>query len=495
MADPTDLSIAEARDALLRKELSAEELARAHIDAIGRANEALNAFVLTTPEHALEAAKESDARIAKGEARPLEGIPLGIKDLFATKGYRTTACSHILDGFTPTYESTVTANLWNAGAVMLGKLNNDEFAMGSSNETSHYGPVVNPWRRTGSNAKLVPGGSSGGSSAAVAARLCMGATATDTGGSIRQPAAVTGTVGIKPTYGRCSRWGIVAFASSLDQAGPIARTVQDAAILLKAMASHDPKDTTSVDAPVPDYEAAVNLGVKGLTVGIPKEYRVPGMAAEIDALWEQGVKWLEAAGAKIKKVSLPHTKYALPSYYIVAPAEASSNLARYDGVRYGLREPGNDVISLYENTRSAGFGAEVKRRILIGTYVLSAGYYDAYYLKAQKVRSLIKRDFDEAFQEVDVILTPTTPSPAFALGEKSGDPVEMYLNDIFTVTVNMAGLPGMSVPAGLSSEGTPLGLQLIGRPFDEETLFRVGRAIEQAAGPLAKPQDWWSRAA
>jgi aspartyl-tRNA(Asn)/glutamyl-tRNA(Gln) amidotransferase subunit A len=495
MADPTDLSIAEAREALLRKELSAEELARAHIDVIGRANEALNAFVLTTPERALEAAKESDTRLRKGEARSLEGIPLGIKDLFATKGVRTTACSHVLDGFTPTYESTVTANLWAAGAVMLGKLNNDEFAMGSSNETSHYGPVVNPWRRRGSNAKLVPGGSSGGSSAAVAARLCMGATATDTGGSIRQPAAVTGTVGIKPTYGRCSRWGIVAFASSLDQAGPIARTVQDAAILLKAMASHDPKDTTSVDAPVPDYEAAVNLGVKGLTVGIPKEYRVPGMAAEIDALWEQGVKWLEAAGAKIKKVSLPHTKYALPSYYIVAPAEASSNLARYDGVRYGLREPGNDVISLYENTRSAGFGAEVKRRTLIGTYVLSAGYYDAYYLKAQKVRSLIKRDFDAAFEEVDVILTPTTPSPAFALGEKSGDPVEMYLNDIFTVTVNMAGLPGMSVPAGLSSEGTPLGLQLIGRPFDEETLFRVGRAIEQAAGPLAKPQDWWSKAA
>jgi aspartyl-tRNA(Asn)/glutamyl-tRNA(Gln) amidotransferase subunit A len=495
MADPTDLSIAEAREALARKELSAEELARAHIDAIGRANEALNAFVLNTPERALQAAKESDARLRKGEARPLEGIPLGIKDLFATKGVRTTACSHVLDGFTPTYESTVTANLWAAGAVMLGKLNNDEFAMGSSNETSHYGPVVNPWRRKGSNAKLVPGGSSGGSSAAVAARLCMGATATDTGGSIRQPAAVTGTVGIKPTYGRCSRWGIVAFASSLDQAGPIARTVQDAAILLKAMASHDPKDTTSVDAPVPDYEAAVNLGVKGLTVGIPKEYRVPGMAAEIDALWEQGVKWLEAAGAKIKPVSLPHTKYALPSYYIVAPAEASSNLARYDGVRYGLREPGNEVISLYENTRSAGFGAEVKRRILIGTYVLSAGYYDAYYLKAQKVRSLIKRDFDAAFEEVDVILTPTTPSPAFALGEKSGDPVEMYLNDIFTVTVNMAGLPGMSVPAGLSSEGTPLGLQLIGRPFDEETLFRTARAIEQSAGPLAKPRDWWSKAA
>ena len=495
MADPTDLSIAEARKALERKELSAIELVRAHVDAIERANEALNAFVLKTPERALDAAKESDARIGKGEARPLEGIPLGIKDLFATKGVRTTACSHILDGFTPTYESTVSANLWSAGALMLGKLNNDEFAMGSSNETSYYGPVVNPWRRKGSNAKLVPGGSSGGSSAAVAARLCMGATATDTGGSIRQPAAVTGTVGIKPTYGRCSRWGIVAFASSLDQAGPIARTVQDAAILLKVMASHDPKDTTSVDAPVPDYEAAVNLGVQGLTIGIPTEYRVPGMAAEIDALWAQGVKWLEAAGAKIKQVSLPYTKYALPSYYIVAPAEASSNLARYDGVRYGLREPGKDVISLYENTRSAGFGAEVKRRILIGTYVLSAGYYDAYYLKAQKVRSLIKRDFDTAFQEVDVILTPTTPSPAFALGEKSGDPVEMYLNDIFTVTVNMAGLPGMSVPAGLSSEGTPLGLQLIGRPFDEETLFRTARAIEEAAGPLAKPQNWWSKAA
>jgi len=495
MTDPTDLTIAEARAALDRKELSATELAEAHLDAIDKANEALNAFVLVTPERALEAAKEGDKRIAKGEARALEGIPLGIKDLFATKGVRTTACSHILDGFTPTYESTVTANMWSAGAVMLGKLNNDEFAMGSSNETSYYGPAVNPWQRQGSNAKLVPGGSSGGSSAAVAARLCMGATGTDTGGSIRQPAAVTGTVGIKPTYGRCSRWGIVAFASSLDQAGPVARSVEDAAILLKAMASHDPKDTTSVDVPVPDYAAAVSKGVKGLTVGIPKEYRIEGMAAEIDTLWQQGVKWLEQAGAKIKPVSLPHTKYALPSYYIVAPAEASSNLARYDGVRYGLREPGNDVLSLYENTRAAGFGQEVKRRILIGTYVLSAGYYDAYYLKAQKVRTLIKRDFDQAFQEVDVILTPTTPSPAFALGEKSGDPVEMYLNDIFTVTVNMAGLPGLSVPAGLSSEGTPLGLQLIGKPFDEETLFRTARVIEEAAGPLAKPVNWWSRAA
>ncbi len=495
MTELIDLSIAEAREGLKRKEFSATELARAHLSGIEAANAALNAYVLPTPERALEMAKASDKRLKQGAAGALEGIPLGIKDLFATKGVRTTACSHILDGFTPPYELTVTANLWAAGAVMLGKLNNDEFAMGSSNETSFYGPVVNPWRRKGSGAKLVPGGSSGGSSAAVAARLCMGATATDTGGSIRQPAAVTGTVGIKPTYGRCSRWGIVAFASSLDQAGPIARTVRDAAILLGTMASHDPKDTTSVDASVPDYTAAVDKGVKGLVIGIPKEYRVAGMAPEIEALWEQGVAWLKAAGAKIKEVSLPHTKYALPSYYIVAPAEASSNLARYDGVRYGLRQEGRDVISMYENTRREGFGVEVKRRILIGTYVLSAGYYDAYYLKAQKLRTLIKRDFDQAFESVDVILTPTTPSPAFAIGEKSGDPLEMYLNDIFTVTVNMAGLPGMSVPAGLSSEGTPLGLQLIGRPFDEETLFRTARVIEDAAGPLAKPQDWWSKAA
>jgi aspartyl-tRNA(Asn)/glutamyl-tRNA(Gln) amidotransferase subunit A len=491
----TDLTIAEAREGLRSKSFSARELAQAHVEAIEGANEALNAFVLPTPQRALDMAAASDARRKKGEAGALEGIPLGIKDLFCTKDVRTTACSHILDGFTPTYESTVTGNLWAEGAVMLGKLNNDEFAMGSSNETSFYGPVINPWRRKGSNAKLVPGGSSGGSSAAVAARLCMGATATDTGGSIRQPAAVTGTVGINPTYGRSSRRGIVAFASTLDQAGPSARTVQDAAILLKVMASPDPKDTTSVDLPVPDYEAALGKGVKGLTIGIPKEYRVAGMAPEIEALWQEGVDWLKAAGANIKEVSLRHTKYALPSYYIVAPAEASSNLARYDGVRYGLREKGSDVISMYENTRAAGFGQEVKRRILIGTYVLSAGYYDAYYLKAQKVRTLIKRDFDQAFAMVDAILTPTTPGPAFALGEKTGDPVEMYLNDIFTVTVNMAGLPGMSVPAGLSSEGTPLGLQLIGKPFDEETLFRVGRVIEQAAGPLAKPRDWWSKAA
>ena len=495
MTELTNLTIAEAREGLRGKSFSARELAEAHVDAIDKANDALNVYVLPTPERALDMAKASDARLKKGEAGVLEGIPLGIKDLFCTKGVRTTACSHILDGFTPTYESTVTANLWAEGAVMLGKLNNDEFAMGSSNETSFYGPVVNPWQRKGSNAKLVPGGSSGGSSAAVAARLCMGATATDTGGSIRQPAAVTGTVGIKPTYGRCSRWGIVAFASSLDQAGPIARNVRDAAILLKVMASSDPKDTTSVDMPVPDYEAAVDKGVKGLTIGIPKEYCVPGMAPEIETLWQQGVEWLKAAGANIKEVNLPHTKYALPSYYIVAPAEASSNLARYDGVRYGLREKGSDVISMYENTRASGFGAEVKRRILIGTYVLSAGYYDAYYLKAQKVRTLIKQDFDNAFEEVDVILTPTTPGPAFALGEKTGDPVEMYLNDIFTVTVNMAGLPGLSVPAGLSSEGTPLGLQLIGKPFDEETLFRTGRVIEEAAGPLFKPHDWWSKAA
>ena len=495
MSKLIELTIAEAREGLRKKSFSSRELTEAHIEAIEKGNDALNAFVLPTPERALEMAKASDARLAKGESGALEGIPLGIKDLFCTRGVRTTACSHILGDFMPTYESTVTANLWAQGAVMLGKLNNDEFAMGSSNETSYYGPVINPWRRKGSNAKLVPGGSSGGSSAAVAARLCMGATGTDTGGSIRQPAAVTGTVGIKPTYGRCSRFGIVAFASSLDQAGPIARTVRDAAILLRAMASHDPKDTTSVDLPVPDYEAAVGRGVKGLTIGIPAEYRVPGMAPEIEALWQKGVEWLKAAGAKVKDVSLPHTKYALPSYYIVAPAEASSNLARYDGVRYGLRAKGADVIAMYENTRAAGFGPEVKRRILIGTYVLSAGYYDAYYLKAQKVRTLIKADFDKAFETVDAILAPTTPGPAFALGEKSGDPVEMYLNDIFTVTVNMAGLPGMSVPAGLSSEGTPLGLQLIGKAFDEETLFRTGRIMEEAAGPLAKPHDWWSIAA
>jgi aspartyl-tRNA(Asn)/glutamyl-tRNA(Gln) amidotransferase subunit A len=494
VTDLTDLTITEARDGLRTKTFSAEELTQAHLDAIASGNEALNAYVLPTPDRALAMAKESDTRLGKGEGGTLEGIPLGIKDLFCTKGVRTTACSHILDGFEPPYESTVTANLWAAGAVMLGKLNNDEFAMGSSNETSYYGNVVNPWRREGSGAPLVPGGSSGGSSSAVAARLCLAATATDTGGSIRQPAAFTGTVGLKPTYGRCSRWGIVAFASSLDQAGPITRSVRDAAIMLNTMASHDPKDTTSAEVVVPDFEAALDQGVKGLTIGIPKEYRVEGVTPEIESLWQQGICWLKDAGATINEVSLPHTKYALPSYYIIAPAEASSNLARYDGVRYGLREPGADVISMFENTRQAGFGAEVKRRILIGTYVLSAGYYDAYYLKAQKVRTLIKQDFDRAFESVDAILTPTTPGPAFAIGEKSGDPLEMYLNDIFTVTVNMAGLPGISVPAGLSSEGTPLGLQLIGRAFDEATLLRAGRVVEDAAGLIQRPADWWSGA-
>ena len=495
MSDLTRLTLAEAREGLSKKSFSATELTEAHIGAIEAANSALNAYVLKTPEHALAQAKDSDARIAKGEARPLEGLPLGNKDLFCTKGIRTTACSKILGDFTPTYESTVGANLWNAGAVMLGKLNNDEFAMGSSNETSAFGPVVSPWRRRGSADPLVPGGSSGGSSAAVAADLCLAATATDTGGSIRQPAALTGTVGLKPTYGRCSRWGIVAFASSLDQAGPIAKTVRDAAIMLGAMAGHDPKDSTSVDAPVPDYEAALGKGIKGLRVGVPKEYRVDGMSKEIEALWTQGIEWLKAAGASIHEISLPHTKYALPAYYIVAPAEASSNLARYDGVRYGLRVPGGDIVETYENTRAAGFGKEVRRRILIGTYVLSAGYYDAYYLKAQKVRSLIKRDFDEAWNTVDVVLTPTTPSPAFAFGEKTGDPLAMYLEDIFTVTVNMAGLPGISVPAGLSTEGTPLGLQLIGKPFDEGTLFAAGEAIEQAAGRFAVPERWWTNTA
>ncbi|MCB1503991.1 MAG: Asp-tRNA(Asn)/Glu-tRNA(Gln) amidotransferase subunit GatA [Hyphomicrobiaceae bacterium] len=496
MTDLTKLTLAEARAGLQRKEFSAVELTRAHLDAIEKANGALNAFILVTADHALAQAKASDERLAKGGARLLEGLPLGHKDLFCTKGIRTTACSKILDDFKPTYESTVGQNLWDAGAVMLGKLNNDEFAMGSSNETSAFGSVVSPWRRLGTDGKpkadkLVPGGSSGGSSAAVAAGLCLGATATDTGGSIRQPAALTGTVGIKPTYGRCSRWGIVAFASSLDQAGPIARTVEDAAMMLRSMASSDPKDTTSVDMPVPDYVKQMKEGVKGLRVGVPKEYRVDGMSKEIEALWDKGIAWLKAAGASIHEISLPHTKYALPAYYIVAPAEASSNLARYDGVRYGLRVKGDDLIDTYENTRAAGFGKEVKRRILIGTYVLSAGYYDAYYLKAQKVRTLIKRDFDQAWDKVDVVLTPTTPSPAFAEGEKTGDPLAMYLEDIFTVTVNMAGLPGISVPAGLSGEGTPLGLQLIGKPFDEGTLFRSAKAIEDAAGHFSPAQRWW----
>ena len=438
-------------------------------------------------------AKASDARLAKGDGGALEGIPLGIKDLFATEGVHTQAASHILDGFKPRYESTVTANLWADGAVMLGKLNMDEFAMGSSNETSYYGPVINPWRAKGSNKNLVPGGSSGGSATAVAAWLCAGATATDTGGSIRQPAAFTGTVGIKPTYGRCSRWGTVAFASSLDQAGPIARDVRDAAIMLKSMASVDPKDTTSVDRAVPDYEAAIGQSLKGMKIGIPKEYRVDGMPDEIEALWKHGIDWLRDAGAEIVDISLPHTKYALPAYYIVAPAEASSNLARYDGVRYGLRVPGKDIVEMYEKTRAAGFGREVKRRVMIGTYVLSAGYYDAYYVQAQKVRTLIKRDFETVYRDgVDAILTPATPSAAFGIAdeEMNSDPVKMYLNDIFTVTVNMAGLPGIAVPAGMDASGLPLGLQLIGRPFDEETLFRTAHVIEQAAGRF-EPARWW----
>lgn len=493
MSELTSLTIAEARAKLAAKEIKAVELTDAYLSAIEAANGALNAYVAVTPEIARDMAKASDARIADGKAGVLEGIPLGVKDLFATKGVHTQACSHILDGFKPEYESTVTSNLWNAGAVMLGKLNMDEFAMGSSNESSYYGPAVNPWKATGSDEKLVPGGSSGGSAAAVAAHLCAGATATDTGGSIRQPAAFTGTVGIKPTYGRCSRWGIVAFASSLDQAGPIARDVRDAAILLKSMASTDAKDTTSVDLPVPDYEKAIGGSVKGMKIGIPKEYRVDGMSEEILALWQQGIAWLKEAGAEIVDISLPHTKYALPAYYIVAPAEASSNLARYDGVRYGLRVDGKDIADMYEKTRAEGFGKEVQRRIMIGTYVLSAGYYDAYYLKAQKVRTLIKRDFELAFEAgVDAILAPITPTSAFAIGDKelAADPVKMYLQDVFTITLNMAGLPGISVPAGIDSKGLPLGLQIIGKPFEEETLFKTAHVIEQAAGKFT-PAKWW----
>ncbi|ATU91951.1 Asp-tRNA(Asn)/Glu-tRNA(Gln) amidotransferase subunit GatA [Phyllobacterium zundukense] len=493
MTDLTALTIAEARDQLKAKAITATELTGAYIQAIENANEALNAYIVTTPEKALQMAEASDARLAAGNAGALEGIPLGIKDLFGTEGVHTQAASHILDGFKPHYESTVTANLWADGAVMLGKLNMDEFAMGSSNESSYYGPVKNPWRAKGSNADLVPGGSSGGSAAAVAARLCAGATATDTGGSIRQPAAFTGTVGIKPTYGRCSRWGIVAFASSLDQAGPIARDVRDAAILLKSMASVDAKDTTSVNIAVPDYETAIGKPLAGLKIGIPKEYRVDGMPEEIEKLWQQGIAWLKDAGASIVDISLPHTTYALPAYYIVAPAEASSNLARYDGVRYGLRVPGRDIVDMYEKTRATGFGDEVKRRIMIGTYVLSAGYYDAYYLQAQKVRTLIKKDFEDVFHAgVDAILTPATPSAAFGIADQdmAADPVKMYLNDIFTVTVNMAGLPGIAVPAGLDARGLPLGLQLIGRPFDEETLFQTAYVIEQAAGKFNAPK-WW----
>jgi aspartyl-tRNA(Asn)/glutamyl-tRNA(Gln) amidotransferase subunit A len=506
LTDLTSLTLAEARDQLASRAISSVEITTAHLEAIERAK-ALNAFIVTTADRALQMAEASDARLAKGQGGPLEGLPIGVKDLYATKGVHTQACSHILDGFKPTYESTVTANLWRDGAVMLGKLNMDEFAMGSSNETSYYGPVASPWlppnwgrdqaRAALANGKrglLTPGGSSGGSSAAVAARLCLAATASDTGGSIRQPAAFTGVVGIKPTYGRCSRWGMVAFASSLDQAGPLARTVRDAAIMLRSMAGPDSKDSTCSPAAVPDYEEAVGRSVRGLTIGVPKEYRLDGMNAEIEALWGRGAEWLHAAGAKVVDVSLPNTRHALPAYYIVAPAEASSNLARYDGVRYGLREPAADVLDLYEKTRARGFGAEVRRRLLIGAYVLSAGYYDAYYVRAQKIRTLIKRDFERVFSEgVDAILTPATPSAAFGIGEKgSEDPVEMYLNDVFTVTVNMAGLPALVAPAGLSSEGLPLGLQLIGRPFDEETLFTLGEALERSAGRTPLPKPWWA---
>ena len=490
MSSLTDLTLRAALDGLSSGAFSSEELTRAHIEAVEAARP-LNAFILETPDKALEMARASDARRAAGEAGALEGAPLGIKDLFCTNGVTTTAGSRILGGFTPTYESTVTSQLWRDGAVMLGKLNLDEFAMGSSNETSAYGPVVSPWRRNGDASPLTPGGSSGGSAAAVAAGLCLGATATDTGGSIRQPAAFTGTVGIKPTYGRCSRWGVVAFASSLDQAGPIARTVEDAALLLQSMSGHDPKDSTSLDVGVPDFAAFVGRSVKGLRIGVPKEYRVDGMPAEIEALWEQGIAWLREAGCEIVEVSLPHTRYALPAYYIVAPAEASSNLARYDGMRYGLRADAASLTDTYEKSRAEGFGEEVKRRILIGTYVLSAGYYDAYYLRALKVRRRIADDFTEAFGKVDALLTPTAPSAAFALGENADDPVAMYLNDIFTVTVNLAGLPGMSVPAGLDARGLPLGLQLIGRPLDEGLLFSLGGAIEKAAGFSAKPARWW----
>jgi aspartyl-tRNA(Asn)/glutamyl-tRNA(Gln) amidotransferase subunit A len=483
-----DLTIAEAVAALKKKEFSSKELTQAHLDQM-ESHRHLNAYITETPELALKQAADSDARLAKGEGRPLEGIPLGIKDLYCTKGVRTTAGSKILENFVPTYESTVSQKLLDAGGVMLGKLNLDEFAMGSSNTTSAYGNVISPWKRNnGDNRDLVPGGSSGGSAAAVSAMMCMGATGTDTGGSIRQPAGFTGIAGIKPTYGRCSRWGIIAYASSLDQAGPFARTVEDCALMLNQMAGYDEKDSTSANIPVPDFTKALIPDAKGLRVGIPKEYRMDGMPAEIQALWDQGIAWLKDAGAEIVEVSLPHTKYALPTYYVIAPAEASSNLARYDGVRYGLRIDGENLNDTYEQTRAAGFGREVKRRIMTGAYVLSAGYYDAYYTKAQKVRRLILQDFQKAYEKCDVLLTPATPSAAFAIGENEDDPIKMYLNDVFTVTVNLAGLPGMTVPTGISSDGLPLGLQLIGKAWDEETVFRTGCVLEQAAQFKAQPQ-------
>ena len=485
-ASLTDLTIAEARDRLAAGDFSARELTEAHIAAVEAARP-LNAFITETPERAIADAEASDARRAAADAGAMDGIPIAIKDLFCTEGVMTTAGSHILEGFTPPYESTVTANLRRAGTVMLGKTNLDEFAMGSSNETSYFGPVVNPWRRTGDDADLVPGGSSGGSATAVAARACLGATGTDTGGSIRQPAAFCGIVGAKPTYGRCSRWGTVAFASSLDQAGPMTRTVRDAAIMLGAMAGFDPKDSTSAELAVPDFAASIEDGVKGLKVGVPAEYALDAAPAEINALWQQGIAWLRDAGAEPVEVSLPHTRHALPAYYIIAPAEASSNLARYDGVRYGLRVEGEDLTEMYSGSRGAGFGPEVRRRILIGTYVLSAGYYDAYYIKAQQVRTLIARDFAEAFEKCDLLLTPTCPFDAFAIGEKADDPIAMYYNDVLTVPASLAGLPGISVPASLSAAGLPLGLQVITRAFDEDTMFRAARAIEKAAGFDAKP--------
>ena len=486
MTELTHLSLKAARDGLRARSFSAHELAQAHLAAM-ECHRALNAFITETPERALAMAETADARLARGEAGLLEGVPLAIKDLFCTEGVPTTAGSHILDGFTPPYESTVTRRLWEAGAVCLGKTNLDEFALGSSNMTSYYRGVRNPWTHASDNSDLVPGGSSGGSAAAVAARLCLGATGTDTGGSIRQPASFCGITGIKPTYGRCSRWGIVAFASSLDQAGPMARSVEDCALMLQAMAGHDPKDSTSAELAVPDWAGQLKGDVRGLRIGIPKEYAIPGMPAEIERIWRQGADWLKAQGAEIVEVSLPHTKYALPTYYIIAPAEASSNLARYDGMRYGLRVEGRNLVDTYMKSRAAGFGAEVQRRILIGTYVLSAGYYDAYYLKAQKVRRRIAEDFTAAFARCDAILTPTAPSGPFRAGEKMDDPVAMYLNDVFTVTVNLAGLPGLSVPAGLDANGLPLGLQVIGRAWDEGTVFEVGKALETAAGFATLP--------
>ncbi|MEO6042129.1 MAG: Asp-tRNA(Asn)/Glu-tRNA(Gln) amidotransferase subunit GatA [Croceibacterium sp.] len=493
MTDLTDLGVAAIRDGVAGGDFTALEVAEAFNANVAAAG-ALNAFIVTTPERAVEAATATDIRRASGEPLgAMGGVPIGMKDLFATKGVQTTAASHILEGFTPEYESTVSQKLWDAGAGMLGKLNMDQFAMGSSNETSHFGNVVSPWRSQGGNAALAPGGSSGGSSAAVSARLAPAATGTDTGGSIRQPAALTGICGIKPTYGRCSRWGVVAFASSLDQAGPLARSVEDCALMLEAMAGFDPKDSTSLDLPVPEWAASLNANLAGKRVGIPREYRMDGTDPEILASWDQGAAWLKDAGAEVVEISLPHTRYALPAYYIIAPAEASSNLARYDGVRYGLRElpAGANLQEMYAATRAAGFGDEVKRRILIGTYVLSAGFYDAYYTQAQKVRALIARDFAEAWAKCDVILAPTTPNAAFALGDKLDDPLAMYLNDVFSVPASLAGLPAMSVPAGLNRDGLPLGLQLIGRPFDEQGVLDAGLAIEQRAGFDARPARWW----